>query len=125
VAYISNLFAAASVAAVVFTSGAAAHSVLSSQGDGGEAPLEAPFHNALDGGSNDPASPILPKHEDDDGPSGEPVDVREFGAAGDGTTLDTDAIMAAFAYNDERGGGEVLFASHCVFRTGPLNVTGT
>ena len=84
-AYIFNLFAAASVAVVVFTSGAAAHSVLSSRGDGGEAPLKAPFHDGH--GLNNPASPILPKNEDDDGPSGEPVDVREFGAAGGGTTL--------------------------------------
>jgi polygalacturonase len=37
-----------------------------------------------------------------------PFDVRDFGAVGDGTTLDTDAVNAAIAVAHAVGGGEVV-----------------
>lgn len=49
------------------------------------------------------------------------VDVRDFGAAGDGTTLDTGAINAAIAACADGGGGTVVFPPG-VFLSGSIHL---
>ena len=57
------------------------------------------------------------------GPS--PLDVRDYGAKGDGATLDTAPILKALADAYKGlGGGAVAFPAPGVYLTGPLNVTG-
>ncbi len=51
------------------------------------------------------------------------LDVRAFGAMGDGATLDTAAIRAALGAAAVAGGGEVLFPGGYRFLTRPFNVT--
>ena len=48
-------------------------------------------------------------------------DVRDFGAAGDGTTLDTEAIAKAIRAAASAGGGTVVFRSG-VYRTGTFEL---
>jgi polygalacturonase len=50
-------------------------------------------------------------------------DVRDFGAVGDGATLDTAAVRSAFAAAAAANGGEVVFPAGYTFLTGPFNFT--
>ncbi len=49
--------------------------------------------------------------------------VKDYGAKGDGVTLDTLAIKSALL--DAKSGGTVLFPSPGNYLTGPFNVTGS
>lgn len=53
-------------------------------------------------------------------------DVTQFGAVGDGTTYDTDAVRAAAAAVNHNGGGTLLFpggTSSRTYLTGPFNLS--
>lgn len=49
--------------------------------------------------------------------------VRDFGAKGDGTSDDTDAVRKALASANNTNGGRVIFDSGYTFLTGCFNVT--
>jgi len=51
------------------------------------------------------------------------LDVRDYGAVGDGATLDTAAIRKALGVAAAAGGGTVLFPPGYRFLTRPFNVT--
>ena len=50
-------------------------------------------------------------------------DVVQFGAVGDGRTLDTAAVRKAAAALKSHGGGELRFPAHKTFLTGPVNLS--
>ena len=49
--------------------------------------------------------------------------VFDYGAKGDGTTVDSAAVRAAFSDCGNAGGGTVLFPAHHSYLTGPFNIS--